>query len=186
MFIRDNLGFELYDSNNDLASSAEIQNRQRGLLRTWQLHFNPGEAAVMRNMGEVNYYNRRGAMALEWIRQHPGRFADLTAHRMVEFWFPAGIGRDVEAYSVWFVTLLSLPGLVLIGKRRDSTAWFIFCVLAAYPLLYYVVQSTHRYRIPIFWLTLLPAGYWIHEAVSHARVRRSRILHWIYEFSGTV
>jgi len=60
---------------------------------------------------------------------------------------------------VWLITLLSIPGMVLMWRRRERVRWFIFSVWLLYPLIYYVVVASDRYRYPILWTSLLPAGY---------------------------
>jgi hypothetical protein len=65
---------------------------------------------------------------------------------------------------LWIVTLFSIPGLVLMAYRRERVTLFVVLVLIAFPLLYYVVISDVRYRIPVLWLSLLPAGYLLANA----------------------
>jgi len=76
-WIRDNLGQEMYHSNNDLASSSDDVNNMRACHRAMQLHFNPPEAARMRRLNEVEYI--RGRMTSPWIgfRRQSLRFAAL-------------------------------------------------------------------------------------------------------------
>jgi hypothetical protein len=168
-WIRDNFGQELYHSNNDLASSSDDVNNLRGLHHAMQLHSNPPEAARMRRMNEVEYYRQRMAIAVDWIRRHPSRFAVLTAQRALEFWFPNPTLTAASAYSIWAITLLSLPGLVLMVARKFPVTWFIGLVFAFYPLIYYLVQSSARFRYPILWLSLLPAGYCLERTVQWGR-----------------
>src|SRR5689334_7128099 len=61
----------------------------------------------------------RASEALCWIVDHPARFRELTFDRFVEFWFPdAGIAARA-AYAIWFATLLSVPGIVMMAIRRE-------------------------------------------------------------------
>ena len=90
---------------------------------------------------------------------HPGRFWVLTLRRFREFWFPVAGERAYMTYTIWLITLLSIPGLVLMAKRREPVTWFVAAVLLIYPLMYYVVVADVRYRYPVLWLSLLPAGY---------------------------
>jgi hypothetical protein len=69
-------------------------------------------------------------------------------------------------YVMWAVTLLSIPGMVLLLRRRETVTSLIFCVWLIYPLLYYVVISCDRYRYPILWTSLLPAGYALDAFIS--------------------
>lgn len=64
---------------------------------------------------------------------------------------------------MWLITALSLPGLILMAKRREAVTIYILAVSAIYPLMYYVVVSDMRYRYPVLWLSLLPTGYLLRE-----------------------
>jgi hypothetical protein len=43
--------------------------------------------------------------------------------------------------------------------RRLPVAAVFGAIFLLYPLLYYVVVSEERYRLPILWLSCLAAGY---------------------------
>jgi hypothetical protein len=45
--------------------------------------------------------------------------------------------------------------------RRERATLFVLFVLLIYPLMYYIVVSDLRYRAPVLWLSLLPAGYFV-------------------------
>jgi len=68
------------------------------------------------------------------------------------------------AWAIWFVTSLSVPGLVLMAYRREAVTIFAFATLVIYPLVYYIALSNLRYRYPVLFLSLLPAGYFLREA----------------------
>jgi len=50
---------------------------------------------------------------------------------------------------------------------------FVLFVLFIYPLMYYVVVSDVRYRLPVLWLSLLPAGYFLTYSAQRV-LNRSR------------
>ena len=95
----------------------------------------------------------------------------LRLERFRDFWFPRIQEHPYKIAVLWFATLLSIPGLCLMGVRRIRVTGFVLGVLFAYPLMYYIVVSDVRYRYPIVWLPLLPAGYCIHSLVVHYRNR---------------
>lgn len=74
--------------------------------------------------------------------------------------------RNRTAYAIWTITGLSLPGLVLMARRRELVTVFVVAVLAIYPLMYYVVVSDMRCRYPVLWLSLLAAGYFARAVLS--------------------
>jgi hypothetical protein len=56
-------------------------------------------------------------------------------------------------------------------RHRQQISYFILGVWLIYPPIYYVMVSSDRYRYPILWTSLLPAGYflaWLSER-WHAR-----------------
>lgn len=187
---RTNLGMTLYASNNDCAESSMFKNELSGCYQVHHPNTNIREAELLRTVGEVKYDRMRIADTKNWVRANPASFLKLTAMRVLEFWFPAvavvpirpgnsANNYDIPdwvrhwvsqqngiAYAIWLVTGLSVPGLILMVRRREAVTLFVFAVLAVYPLMYYVVVSDMRYRYPVLWLSLLPAGYFIREVVS--------------------
>ncbi len=168
-FVRDNLGLELYTSNADCADAGSDANGRNGCRALLQANFNTREAALVRDMGEVNYNRSRRAIAMQWIQDHPARFRELTLRRFKEFWFPSPGEGALYAYSVWTITALSIAGLFLMARARLKAALGIVVILASYPLVYYFVQASLRFRVPILWMSLLPAGLAMQKAVALVR-----------------
>jgi hypothetical protein len=160
--LRTNLGMTLYASNNDCASPSMIGELTNGCFMTHHPYGNVAEARLLKDLGEPAYDRNRVAATLLWVRTHPWRFISLTAQRMAEFWFP-DLTYGFSGLSIALVTLLSIPGLVLMGQSLQRR--FIAAVFLVYPCLYYVVVSDYRYRYPVLWLSLLPAGHAISFAV---------------------
>uniref|UniRef100_Q029T0 Glycosyltransferase RgtA/B/C/D-like domain-containing protein n=1 Tax=Solibacter usitatus (strain Ellin6076) TaxID=234267 RepID=Q029T0_SOLUE len=152
-FVRDNLGLELYAETGDCSQSAP-------LICHDMRHPNQSvsEAVALRELGEVPYNRSRLRLAVQWIGSHPAEFARATCRRIGQFWFPSPGASPVYEYSQWVVTILSAAGLVLLFRDRNRALPFVAASLTIYPLLYYVVQSSIRYRMPVLWLSLLPAG----------------------------
>lgn len=167
--MRNNFGIMLYTSNNDCAGATFYQVAARGCLEKTFPPDNASEAGLLRSLGEVRYDRLRQAAAMQWISSHPGRFAELTAARALFFWFPDPRPLAYGSYGIWLITLLSIPGIILTVRRREAVAPLILSVWLIYPLIYYVVMSADRYRYPILWTSLLPAGYGL--SVLSARLR---------------
>lgn len=158
IFIRDNLGLELYTGNNDCASPDLRANIQSGChART---HPNPTAAiaAQLAAAGEIGFYHQKLRESLHWIATHPARFLYLTAQRFALFWFPHA-DRRWESILVAIITLLSLPGLWLMARKNFQPACFIASTWLFFPLIYYCIPFEPRYRYPVYWTSLLPAGY---------------------------
>ena len=112
----------------------------------------------VRQMGEVAYDRYDLHLALQWIRQHPGKFATLSAWRFLYFW----AGPPEHPYELIVTTSYTLAGLVglFFMKRFVGSIQFQIwvTVLASFPLMYYFVQYVSRYRTPIDWMLWFSAG----------------------------
>jgi len=163
--VRTNLGMTLYASNNDCAGSSMIADQSNNCFQAHHPNVSLKEAQLLRKIGEVEYDRRRTADAVSWIKAHHGQFEVLTMDRIREFWFPPLIQSPFKAGMIWAATILSIPGLILMTYRRERITPFVLSVLLIYPPMYYMVVSDVRYRYPVLWLSLLPAGY----LVCHVR-----------------
>jgi hypothetical protein len=161
ILLRTSFGITLYSSNNDCASSSMVKERLSGCFQAMHPVDSLSEAQILRQMGEVPYDRLKKAEAIAWIRSHPARFAQLTASRFVEFWFPDPHPYWFRCYVIWTITLLSLPGTILMVRHRQRISFFLLGVWLVYPPVYYVMLSADRYRYPILWTSLLPAGYFL-------------------------
>ncbi len=159
--VRTGLGLNLYHSNNDCSGINHVDDLHSGCANLYEPNYNLTEARAFRDLGELNYDHARLATAITWIQSHPEHFFRLTLFRFVAFWFPTTFEHPFKAMVIWTFTLLSIPGLVLMAFHRLSVTAFVVAVLAGYPLIYYVVVSDVRYRYPVLWLSLLPAGYFL-------------------------
>jgi hypothetical protein len=174
--MRTNLGQTLYASNNDCAQSSMAADNLSDCYGANHPNESLSEARLMRSMGEVRYDRLRTRDAKMWIAEHPARFRQLTLQRIREFWFPAVFwdpSLELHPYqtcAVWLVTALSIPGLVLMIWRREAIAIYVLAVLLIYPLMYYLVVSDVRYRFPVLWLSLLPAGYLVWRVCCYSFV----------------
>lgn len=190
--VRTNLGMTLYASNNDCAQSSMIRDLMNGCYQSRHPNSSREEAEYVLRVGEVQYDKNRTADAKAWMLAHPAEFVRLTTRRILEFWFPpaevippgyafsansADYGQrwmrqqHILDYAIWAVTGISVLGLVLMTVRRQAIVVFVLAVFVIYPSLYYVVVSDVRYRYPILWLSLLPAGYFLCEVLEAGVLR---------------
>ena len=159
--LRTNFGISVYTSNNPCAQPSLLRHQRAGCDEATNPSGNESEARLMRTLGEVEYDRRRTADAMAWIHANPDRFRQLTRARIFEFWFPVPLEPVYPAYVIWGVTILSIPGLIALAARRNPFAWYISFVWLVYPLMYYIVVSSDRYRYPLLWTSLLAAGYFV-------------------------
>ena len=161
LVVRTNFGTTFYSSNNDCAQASLARDGRNGCFQKTNLVESATELGLLQSLGEVQYERRRVHDGLAWVRTHPQRFRQLTLARIAQFWFPEPDQSPFTVYAIWVITLLSIPGVVLMARRRETATWFVLLVWLVYPLMYYIVISCDRYRYPILWTSLLPAGYWL-------------------------
>jgi len=163
-FIRDNLGLELYISNNDKAAPKLIDNTA---LWTEHPNQNHDEAVVVARMGEGPYNQMRLHDALLWIRSHPIRFVQLTAGRALNYWLPTP-REGWPAWGAWFITVFGVAGAWFARRNRKSV--LLAAAALAYSLPYLFIQTVGRYRYPSLWMTALLAGHAVEVILSRYRL----------------
>jgi hypothetical protein len=169
-FVRDNLGTELYTSNNPCARPTTLENVTSGCHAATHPNANAGLDAEIIEKGEVRFNQEAQHRALSWIDSNPRAFARLTAQRFARFWFPY-LGSFRYSIPMGFLTALSLLGLFWMSRERRTAALLFASTLLVYPLIHYIVQFEARYRYPIFWATLIPAAYCLVRMVPRPRKR---------------
>ena len=167
-FVRDNFGIELFTSNNDCAHPTTLENFTSGCHEMTHPNANAALALQVIELGEVRFNHEMMRRAVGWISSNPGAFTWLTARRFARFWFPY-LGSYRYGIPMGILTLLSFVGLLWMYRENRAAALLLGATLAVYPLLHYIVQFEARYRYPIFWATLLPAGYAIAKIFRRPR-----------------
>lgn len=108
--------------------------------------------------GEMGFVRDLRSQVIEYVRQNPGAFVRRTLNRIYDFWTQPR--RYLEIPSLLF--LGSLAGLL--QAWRSGREWLCFaCVLAFYPLVYYVTYTFSRYRHPIEPVMCMLTGYALAE-----------------------
>jgi hypothetical protein len=168
--LRTNFGMTIYSSNNDCAQSSLFRNMANGCYQSTHPVLSEKESTLLKDLGELEYDRKRTADTFAWIRSHPSRFRQLTVARVVEFWFPDGLNETL--YGFWLSTIVFVPGLIVMARRREPVTALVLFVSLVYPLMYYIVVSCDRYRYPILWASQLPAGYCAAILIEWIRSRR--------------
>lgn len=157
--MRTGFGQNLRCSNHDgVHASIELINADPASRRMYALN-SVEESRKVKAMGELAYDHSESRLALDWMYQHPGKFAVLSMERFGYFW--AGPKEHPFEFVITTAyTLLGVIGLAFMARRVGAQHFRVWCVaLIAYPVLYYVVQYTSRYRVPIDWMIWLSAGF---------------------------
>ena len=155
VFVRDNLGLELYTANNERARPTLEENMK--LPKRPHPNDNHLEAEELARLGELSYNQLKLRAAIRWILDHPSRFVLLTMQRFFYFWFP-------NSNQVWkrvvagMITLLGWAGFLFSYRTHQLSSIMIAVLWIVYPLIYYVMQADPRYSYPIYWTLLLMAG----------------------------
>jgi hypothetical protein len=159
--IRTNLGMTLYASDNDCARPSLVASEANNCYQAHHPNTSIDEAQLLKKLGEVNYDQVRKRDAEEWMRTHPGPLIRLMFARVRDFWFPIPDGHPFQSTVIWISTVLSIPGLLVMMRKRNEFRMFTGFVLLVYPMMYYIVVSDVRYRLPVLWLSLLPAATFV-------------------------
>jgi hypothetical protein len=171
VFVRDNLGLELRVSNNSCASFSFEVSVSNGCYGQFHPNDNDDENQRVAAMGEYAYNREQMHLALTWIASAPGQFAKLTGERIVAFWMPALLRSQQRVLSEEyeysprrdaFISLFSLAsfcGLFLLWRKNRNAFATLMIWLVTFPLIYYAVQYSERYRLPILWAMTLPGCY---------------------------
>ncbi len=157
IFVRDNLGLELYTANNSCAAPTLAENIQTACHAKTHPNATRAVAEELAEAGEYAFNQRKLHEAFFWIESNRKAFVILSVRRFRQFWLP-DLTSVWESISVWLITLLSLAGIFLVARKSPAGAALMLVAWAFHPLIYYVVQADPRYRYPIFWTSLLPAG----------------------------
>jgi 4-amino-4-deoxy-L-arabinose transferase-like glycosyltransferase len=117
------------------------------------------EDRLFHKLGEIGYERYCARLGLEFVRSHPGRFAALTLMRIRNWWlglsseWPGNLklGFPLSALkrASW---LLPLPffalGCIAAWRTRVPTG-LLMAVLLLYPIPYYFMTVSERYRFPV-------------------------------------
>jgi 4-amino-4-deoxy-L-arabinose transferase-like glycosyltransferase len=146
MPMRDNFGLEFWVGNHDVTDHGQ---------------FPLSNPAEYNRLGELQFMETKGQVALEFVRQHPREFWRLSLQRVARFWSePDG--------SAWpWISLLAWLGVILAVRRKGIETMPYLVVLLIFPLVYYVTHTFATYRHPIEPVMLLLAAY---AAGSAARI----------------
>lgn len=125
---------------------------------------NPEMKQKLTSMGEPAFYDWLGDDTKKWVRGNPGRSLELLGRRVVAYWFPP----DQPWLAV--LTLFSLAAL-LPAWREASLRRLVFALLVVFPLPYYLVLSSPRYRMPTLWFSALLVGILVSKALEFSARR---------------
>lgn len=171
VFVRDNFPFELSLGNYHNSNGMGWAGRHPAA--------NPKVMDEYVRQGEIAFVRQHGAQAMQFIREHPGEFLRISAHRFVVFWNGNAMLYGPQAWEwwkpwmFWPLSVMTLAGAVFAINRRVPAAWMYALGILLYPLPYYITYPQTRYRHEVEPLMLLLSVYLLAQLWGEVRQRRS-------------
>lgn len=142
VFLRSNYWFEFHLGNYHFSNGMGFSGKH-------PTH-NPREMRHYMAAGEQGYIQWAKNDALQFVREYPGEFWDLTIHRV--WWFWSGRPLDFEAghywkpWEYWPLSCTGWLGLLFVLTRRPR-GWVPLAVpMFIYPIPYYLSYCSSKYR----------------------------------------
>jgi hypothetical protein len=145
-------------SNNDWVTADQEQNLRMDNFALVHPYAGAAERQKVKQIGEIAYMDQKRQQALAWISTHKQRFLVLTAERFRLFWFPR-LPRRWQSFIEALISLLGIAGLMALVWDQKSIAWYLGAAMVFYPLPFYFIQVTPRFRLPIEPILLLCGSY---------------------------
>jgi 4-amino-4-deoxy-L-arabinose transferase-like glycosyltransferase len=180
--LRPNFGVELRIGNHDDANGRPIP------FKYHPSHIEAERELYVR-LGEVEYARENLGRAREWITEHPGRFAALSARRFALFWVgesplsdprresgrsPAGDFASWLKYVVYAATgACGLAGAAF-GAWPSASRRLIGFSLLLFGLPYYLSHVSERYRFPVDPLLVLSSAALVMPLLERSTARLGR------------
>lgn len=171
IWTRSNFWLEMQVSNNGVLTADLERNQRMPEFALFHPYAGAAQRAEVKRLGEVAYMRAKRKQALAWITTHKLRFLQLTAERFRLFWIPT-MRRPFQMLGEASLTILGLSGLVLLFRSRKPYAWIFGPAIVLYPLVYYLIQVTPRYRLPLEPFLFLLGAYCIFEIADGIGARR--------------
>ncbi|MGH9583460.1 MAG: hypothetical protein ACRD4O_11040, partial [Bryobacteraceae bacterium] len=176
IWTRSNFWLEMQVSNNDLMTADEERNVRMPEFALLHPYASAAERAKVKRLGEVAYMRTKRQEVLAWIATHKRRFVELTAEHFRLFWIPR-MNRPLQTILEAALTILGLSGLVLLFRSRAASAWIFGVLVVLYPAVYYLIQVTPRYRLPLEPFLFLLAAYCLWRLTATISARRRMKTH---------
>jgi hypothetical protein len=171
IFLRSNAGLELWFAYHEDSQPTNDHDK---------MYFSHPAASVSEServarIGEVAYNQEKSIQAVRWMAKHPQRTLELFIYHTVYFWFFPEQNRAHLIAMAGF-TVLSFAGWLTLRKDNRMAAVLIGCIWLWFPLTYYIVFWSSRYRYPMEWTLLLTSAVLITRLPTYAFSRRKPVL----------
>ena len=173
VFLRSNFWFEFHLGNYHYSNG----------MGTFGLHpgSNPRELRKYAELGEQTYIESAKSEALQFVREYPREFIELTLHRILWFWDGTPLLYQAQEWwrpwKFWPLSITAWLGLIFLLTRRPR-GWQLYAAcLVVYPIPYYLVYPIAKYRYAIepemLLLTVYLASVLWSEFVVHNQAKAS-------------
>lgn len=163
VLFRTNFGLELSLAYNDAGEATALDKR---ILERHPLK-NAAVSQRVATVGEVAFNRERQREALDWIAAHPGKAAELAALHVFYFWFPPAPSLPAAILRA-MLTIAAILGYAAVVRKRSPAGVLIGLVWITFPLIYYVLYWSSRYRYPMDWTLLLCSAALLDYAMERA------------------
>jgi len=148
--IRDGFWLEVYDENGGDASldpSFAHPSSNPNEMRKWQA------------MDEAAFLAEKRTLAIDYLRQHPDFFIQMTLRRVIYYWtgfwsFSAEELREqpyepANVFQVSCITFLMILGIRSLWSQNRGACLPYLALVCVFPVTYYVTHPLMDYRQPI-------------------------------------
>jgi hypothetical protein len=184
--LRSNFGLELRLGNNPKTWHA-FKSSGGGAVAGWRMGHPSTEISEFekyKSIGEINYADQSFHEAINFIRENPGKFLQLTLKRISQFWL-----SDLSAENEWagnltiafsiallkkLLHLLPIPFLLIgifFSIRRKLKIFPLMAFVLLTPVVYYITHVSQRYRYPIEPIIIIFASYGLSIVISWIKNR---------------
>jgi 4-amino-4-deoxy-L-arabinose transferase-like glycosyltransferase len=170
VFLRSNYWFEFHLGNYHFSNGMGYSGKHPTN--------NPAELQKYAAWGEQKYIAYYKNDSLNFVKQYPAEFFDLTRHRVWWFWDGTPLLYQThewwKPWEFWPLSALGWLGL-LFAVTRKLRGWFVFsAALLIYPLPYYFSYPVAKYRHAIEPELLLLSVYFANVLFGEIRSAISR------------
>jgi hypothetical protein len=150
--LRSDFGYELWQAYHDGSGVGALDtNASLGPASNTQA------SNRVRVLGEVRFHELLERETLQWIRANPKKAARLFAEHVLYYWFPPAQWLPVRL-ARGLLTVVAAIGMWLLLARKLLIGYVLAALWIVYPMIYYVVYWSSRYRYPMDWTLVLAAA----------------------------
>ncbi len=144
VFMRGNFWFEFYLGNYHFSNGLGYLGKHPSI--------NPVQFVRFRQLGEAGYIAWAKQQSLQYLREHPAEFIELTQKRGLYFWSGQMLNYVPpkfewwQPWKYWPLSVAGWMGVIFLFTRRPK-GWFLLASTAlVYPIPYYLTYPVAKYR----------------------------------------